>query len=215
MATFAYKVMDAKGTPATGQVDGDSKVVAAAALRSRGLTVLDLDEVKRGLGQIDILEPFQTIKARYLTVFSRQFATMVNSGLSMLRCLYVLEEQTPNKKLCKVIADLKDDVEAGISLPGEMDLPELKEGIDSARSGNWKKAAVCFQAGVENYPKQKDLYKAYYNLVMAYECIIEYEKAMTAFSLANELHQDARFQSEIEYCERSSRCLEWREKGKR
>jgi len=81
MATFAYKVMDAKGTPATGQVDGDSKVVAAAALRSRGLTVLDLDEVKRGLGQIDILEPFQTIKARDLTVFSRQFATMVNSGL--------------------------------------------------------------------------------------------------------------------------------------
>jgi type IV pilus assembly protein PilC len=116
MATFAYKVMDAKGTPATGQVDGDSKVVAAAALRSRGLTVLDLDEVKRGLGQIDILEPFQTIKARDLTVFSRQFATMVNSGLSMLRCLYVLEEQTPNKKLGKVIAQLKEDVEAGISL---------------------------------------------------------------------------------------------------
>jgi type IV pilus assembly protein PilC len=108
--------MDAKGTPATGQVDGDSKVVAAAALRSRGLTVLDLDEVKRGLGQIDILEPFQTIKARDLTVFSRQFATMVNSGLSMLRCLYVLEEQTPNKKLGKVIAQLKEDVEAGISL---------------------------------------------------------------------------------------------------
>lgn len=102
-----------------------------------------------------------------------------------------------------------------IILYSEKDLPELKEGIDSARSGNWKKAAVCFQAGVENYPKQKDLYKAYYNLGMAYECIIEYEKAITAFSLANELHQDARFQSEIEYCERSSRCLEWREKGKR
>jgi len=116
MATFAYKVMDARGAPATGEVEGDSKVVAAAALRSRGLTVLDLDEVKRGLGQIDILEPFQTIKARDLTVFSRQFATMVNSGLSMLRCLYVLEEQTPNKKLGKVIAQLKEDVEAGISL---------------------------------------------------------------------------------------------------
>jgi type IV pilus assembly protein PilC len=116
MATFAYKVMDAKGSPATGQVEGDSKVVAAAALRGRGLTVLDLDEVKRGLGQIDILEPFQTIKAKDLTVFSRQFATMVNSGLSMLRCLYVLEEQTPNKKLAKVISQLKEDVEAGISL---------------------------------------------------------------------------------------------------
>ena len=116
MATFTYKVMDARGAPATGEVEGDSKVVAAAALRGRGLTVLDLNEIKRGLGQIDVLEPFQRIKSKDLTVFSRQFATMVNSGLSMLRCLYVLEEQTPNKKLAKVIADLKDDVEAGISL---------------------------------------------------------------------------------------------------
>jgi type IV pilus assembly protein PilC len=116
MATFAYKVMDARGAPATGEVEGDSKVVAAAALRSRGLTVLDLDEIKRGLGQVDILEPFQTIRPKDLTVFSRQFATMVNSGLSMLRCLYVLEEQTSNKKLAKVIAQLKEDVEAGISL---------------------------------------------------------------------------------------------------
>ena len=78
-----------------------------------------------------------------------------------------------------------------------------------------EESSCMFSGGVENYPKQKDLYKAYYNLGMAYECIIEYEKAMTAFSLANELHQDARFQSEIEYCERSSRCLEWRENGKR
>ena len=116
MATFAYKVMDARGKPATGQVEGESKVVAAAALRSRGLTVVDLDEIKRSLAQIDIMEPFQTVKSKDLTIFSRQFATMVNSGLSMLRCLYVLEEQTPNKKLVKVIAALKDDVEAGISL---------------------------------------------------------------------------------------------------
>ncbi len=49
-------------------------------------------------------------------MFSRQFATMVNSGLSMLRCLYVLEEQTPNKKLAKVIGEVRADVEAGISL---------------------------------------------------------------------------------------------------
>ena len=58
----------------------------------------------------------QRVKARDLTVFSRQFATMINSGLSMLRALSVLEEQTENKKLAKVLTQVRGDVEAGIAL---------------------------------------------------------------------------------------------------
>ena len=99
MTTFAYKVLDSRGAPATGEIEGDSKSAAAATLRNKGFTVLDLNEVKTSLAKIDIGAAFQTIKAKDLTIFSRQFATMVNSGLSMLRCLYVLEEQTPNPKL--------------------------------------------------------------------------------------------------------------------
>ncbi|MFA4964160.1 MAG: type II secretion system F family protein [Thermoleophilia bacterium] len=116
MSTFAYKALDTRGGQSTGQIEGESKVAVAAALRNRGYTVLDLNEVKRGLGQIQIGAAFQTIRAKDLTVFSRQFATMVNSGLSMLRCLYVLEEQTPNKKFATVIGQIRADVEAGISL---------------------------------------------------------------------------------------------------
>jgi type IV pilus assembly protein PilC len=113
MANFAYKALDQRGTQAAGEIEGESKAAVAAALRSRGLTVLDLNEVKQGWAQIEI---GGRIKSKDLTVFSRQFATMVNSGLSMLRCLYVLEEQTPNKKLAKVIGEVRGDVEAGISL---------------------------------------------------------------------------------------------------
>jgi len=113
MSKFTYKALDQRGTQAVGEIEGESKVAAAAALRNRGLTVLDLNEVKSGIGQIQI---GGGIKAKDLTVFSRQFATMVNSGLSMLRCLYVLEEQTPNKKFAKVIGDIRADVEAGIAL---------------------------------------------------------------------------------------------------
>jgi len=116
MTTFAYRVLDARGAAADGQIDGDSKSAVAAALRQRGLTVLDINEVKTSLAKIDIGEPFQRIKSKDLTVFSRQFATMVNSGLSLLRCLYVLEEQTDNKKLATVIGEVRADVEAGISL---------------------------------------------------------------------------------------------------
>ena len=113
MANFAYKALDARGTQAAGEIEGESKAAVAAALRGRGFTVLDLNEVKQGWGQIQI---GGRIKAKDLTVMSRQFATMVNSGLSMLRCLYVLEEQTPNKKLAKILGDVRGDVEAGISL---------------------------------------------------------------------------------------------------
>lgn len=116
MSTFAYKVLDSKGAQASGEIDSDSKVAAAAALRNKGFTVLDLNEVKTSWTQMDIGSAFTTIKSKDLTVFTRQFATMVNSGLSMLRCLYVLEEQTPNKKLAAVIGEVRADVEAGIAL---------------------------------------------------------------------------------------------------
>ena len=114
MANFTYKALDQRGIAASGEIEGDSKAAAAAALRNRGLTVLDMNEAKKGLHmELDFMT---RIKAKDLTVFSRQFATMVSSGLSMLRCLYVLEEQTPNKKFAKVIGAVKSDVEAGISL---------------------------------------------------------------------------------------------------
>jgi type IV pilus assembly protein PilC len=121
MATFAYKALDAQGGQAIGVLDGGSKAEISAALRNKGLIVLDINEKKESLAQIDIMAPFQRVKAKDLTIFSRQFATMVNSGLSMLRCLYVLEEQTPNKKLAKVIGEIKSDVEAGLSLSDSLE----------------------------------------------------------------------------------------------
>lgn len=121
MTTFAYKALDAQGVQAIGVLDGGSKAEISAALRNKGLIVLDINEKKESLAQIDLMAPFQRVKAKDLTIFSRQFATMVNSGLSMLRCLYVLEEQTPNKKLAKVIGEIKNDVEAGLSLSDSLE----------------------------------------------------------------------------------------------
>jgi Type II secretory pathway, component PulF len=116
MATFTYKALDGRGATASGQIDGDNKSAVAANLRNKGLTVVDINEVKTSLAQIDIFASMQRVKARDLTIFSRQFATMINSGLSMLRALSVLEEQTENKKLATVLGQVRGDVEAGIAL---------------------------------------------------------------------------------------------------
>ncbi|HUK77432.1 MAG TPA: type II secretion system F family protein [Thermoleophilia bacterium] len=116
MATYTYKALDTRGASASGQIDGDTKAAVAASLRNKGLTVVDINEVKSGLAQTDIFASMQRIKAKDLTVFSRQFATMINSGLAMLRALTVLEEQTENKKFATVLGAIRADVEAGISL---------------------------------------------------------------------------------------------------
>jgi type IV pilus assembly protein PilC len=116
MATYTYKALDSRGASASGQVDGDTKAAVAASLRNKGLTVVDINEVKTSLAKVDIFAGLQRIKAKDLTVFSRQFATMINSGLAMLRALTVLEDQTENKKFATVLGAVRADVEAGISL---------------------------------------------------------------------------------------------------
>jgi type IV pilus assembly protein PilC len=116
MNTFTYKVRDVRGIPQKGETQSDSRASVAAELRSKGLTVVDISEKRQGTSFKDMLKDMKRIKARHITVFSRQFATMINSGLALLRALYILENQTENAKLAEVIGNLRNDVESGMSL---------------------------------------------------------------------------------------------------
>ena len=114
MATFAFKAMDLTGAKAAGEVDADSKQSVADQLKSRGLIVLEIT-AKRSAGNIS-LDFLKRIKPQDLTVMTRQLATMVSSGMTILRALYVLEAQTENEKLRDVLVDVRKDVEAGLPL---------------------------------------------------------------------------------------------------
>jgi type IV pilus assembly protein PilC len=114
MSTFAYKALDPTGSTVQGEIEAEDKVAVASQLRSRGLIVVDIDEQRTGGG--DILERFQKVKPDELTVATRQFSTMISSGMSMLRALYVLEEQQENKKLKDAFSQIRKDVEAGLAL---------------------------------------------------------------------------------------------------
>jgi len=115
MATFAFKAVDLAGVPTNGELDAGDKQAVAQDLRARGLIVLDIDELKPASAG-DILARFKKVKARDLTVATRQFSSMVNSGMSLLRSLYVLEEQTESDQLKEALIVIRGDVEAGISL---------------------------------------------------------------------------------------------------
>ena len=114
MSTFVFKAMDLAGLPAKGELDAESKQHVTEQLRARGLIVLDIAE-KRAAKEIN-LAFMERIKAEDLTIMTRQLATMVSSGMSILRALYVLESQTENKKLTETIVAVRKDVEAGLPL---------------------------------------------------------------------------------------------------
>ncbi|HWH14791.1 MAG TPA: type II secretion system F family protein [Miltoncostaeaceae bacterium] len=117
---FTYKALDRGGATTVGEIQGDSMTAVAAQLRLRGLTVVDVQEKKSAMTVDDILDRYRRVKAREMTVLARQLATMVSSGLSLLRALYVLEDQTTNPRLRTVIAAVRTDVETGLSLSQAM-----------------------------------------------------------------------------------------------
>lgn len=114
MSTYLFKAMDVAGAHLKGEVDAESKQGVSDQLKSRGLIVLDIAE-KHASRQIN-LTMLERIKLGDLAVVSRQLATMVNSGMTILRALFVLEEQTENKKLREVLVAVRKDVEAGLAL---------------------------------------------------------------------------------------------------
>jgi len=114
MATFAFKALDLAGTPTRGEVDAETKQAVASQLRAKGLIVTDIEE-QQPANAGDLLAGFKKVKAAELTIATRQLATMISSGMSLLRTLYVLEEQTENEKLKEAFVAVRKDVEAGLA----------------------------------------------------------------------------------------------------
>jgi type IV pilus assembly protein PilC len=114
VATFTYRVRNPQGEIFQDQMEGADTMAVAYELRQKGLLVIDVKE--QSVSQKDILEPFKRVKLGDLVVFSRQFATMINAGLPIVRALYVLSEQTENQKLKEVVVQVRKDVEAGLAL---------------------------------------------------------------------------------------------------
>jgi type IV pilus assembly protein PilC len=114
MSTYVFKAMDLAGLRAQGEVEADSKQVVSEQLKARGLIILDIAD-KHSSREINI-DLFARVKLADIAVMTRQLATMVSSGVTILRALRVLEEQTENKLLTAAIVQVRKDVEAGLAL---------------------------------------------------------------------------------------------------
>ena len=102
-------------------MDASSKGVVSEQLRQRGLIVLDINEKREAMQLERIFQRFKSVNLRALAVFSRQFATLVASGMPMLRSLYALEQQTDDEMLRDAIVGVRENVEAGSSIAQAME----------------------------------------------------------------------------------------------
>jgi type IV pilus assembly protein PilC len=111
--------MDLAGIPAQGEVEAVSRQDVADQLKARGLIVLDIANKYRSM-ELNIRLP-QRVKVYELAVATRQLATMVSSGVTILRALHVLESQTKSKLLAETLREIRQDVEAGALLSSAME----------------------------------------------------------------------------------------------
>ena len=112
-AVFTYKAVDGMGVPSKGELKGPSKDAVTEQLQAQGLKIMELRE-KKGALQAD-LKLFKRVKAAELTVMTRQLATMITSGMTLLRAFYVLEDQIQNPLLRDTVGAVREDIESGLA----------------------------------------------------------------------------------------------------
>jgi len=119
MAAFAYSAINAQGVVSIGELQATDLEQAREQLRQRGLLAERLNRVGEA-GSAVAASPGKSVAAKALQVFSRQFATLISAGVSVVSALVILEEQTEDDNLAVVIADVRAKVERGLLLSEAM-----------------------------------------------------------------------------------------------
>ena len=119
--TFQYSVRDRTGKIVNGKLEADSQATVVQKLKQMGYAPVSITQTNSGMNKEVSLPGFGAkVKLKDLAIMSRQFATMINSGLSLLRALDILSNQTENKALAKVLATVRNDIEIGQSLSASL-----------------------------------------------------------------------------------------------
>ena len=116
--TFTYVVRDRAGATKTGTLDAADQRAVAAKLRGMGYAPVSITQRRQSTLRKDLSIPGfgGKVGLKDLAIFARQFATMINSGLSLIRALNILTEQTDNKRLATILGEIRTEIESGKGL---------------------------------------------------------------------------------------------------
>ncbi len=126
--TFDYKVRDRDGHLISGSLEGDSLALVSSKLREMGFAPVEIKQAARVNLRTEIHIPGITdrVKLKDIALMSRQLATMVSAGLTLVRALGVLADQIDSKPLREALLQIRQDVEEGSSLSGAIEkLPKI------------------------------------------------------------------------------------------
>lgn len=161
--TYAYRGRDADGKVVKGRIDAPGESAVASRLRTMGLSPISIEEAPEATGlNREINIGFGSgVKLKDLAIMSRQMATMIGSGLSILRTLNIIAEQTENKKLAGIMGRVRDDVESGIAISdamkkhGDVFPPLMVNMIRAGETGGFLDASL--ESVAENFEKEVKL----------------------------------------------------------
>ncbi|WP_166786438.1 type II secretion system F family protein [Cryobacterium sp. TMT2-15-1] len=161
---YAYKARDAAGKAVKGHLDAASESAAMARVRTMGLSPVSMVVVPQGAGlnmEINIPGFTKGVGLKDLAIMSRQMATMIGAGLSLLRTLNILAEQTESKPLTKILVAVRDDVETGVSISDSMAHhaeafpPLMVNMVRAGETGGFLEGAL--ESIAENFEKEVKL----------------------------------------------------------
>lgn len=118
--TYMYKARDRTGQVLTGSIMADSQAAVAAYIRDKGYFVTQIKLQKSEYSLSAIMDYLRIVSTKDLAIFCRQFATMVDAGLSLVSCLSILIDQTYNPKLKAALRVIYKKVQEGESLSKAM-----------------------------------------------------------------------------------------------
>ena len=117
---FHYKARDSEGLVSEGTIEAENKEYVVRRLKERGYYISNIEEVEEESELNFELNLFNSVSLEDLVLFSRQFATMIKSGVSLVRALNILAQQVRNKNLQAAIQNIQDKVQSGNSLSEAM-----------------------------------------------------------------------------------------------
>src|SRR3970040_1887147 len=120
MAVFRYSAKDNTGRLISGVIEADTDAMVVERLRDMGFFITNLERTVERTDVFQSLQGLFGIGLKALAILSRQFATMINAGLSLVRTLSILEQQSSNKRLKEIVAQVRVDVEGGRPLSDTM-----------------------------------------------------------------------------------------------
>ena len=124
MASYSYTAKNLKGEVIKDSIDGVSEDLAISRLKDMGYFIINITESKKedkNTRKLPGLSIFNRIKTTDIVIFSRQFATMLNAGMSLIESLDITVKQTANPKLAAIISEIRMDVETGHTLSESME----------------------------------------------------------------------------------------------